>query len=45
MGYGILIIEDETVLAKKMAKFLQQRGFEVRITDNGHDGLESIASF
>ena len=45
MGYAVLIIEDEAVLARKIAKFLQIRGFDVRVTANGAEGLENLASF
>ena len=45
MGYAVLIIEDEAVLAKKIAKFLQNRGLDVRITDNGAEGLDNLTAF
>jgi DNA-binding NtrC family response regulator len=45
MSYGVLIIEDEAVLAKKIAKYLTQRGFETRVVDNGPAGLETLGSF
>jgi len=45
MGYAVLIIEDEAVLARKVSKFLQQQGYEVRLAANGAEGLEALASF
>jgi DNA-binding NtrC family response regulator len=45
MSFGVLIIEDEAVLAKKIAKFLQRQGFEVRVAGNGRDGLDTLKAF
>lgn len=45
MSYGILIIEDEVVLAKKIAKYLTQNGYEARVTENGPDGLKMLETF
>jgi len=45
MGYAVLIIEDEAVLAKKVSKYLQQQGYEVRIATDGTQGIEAVASF
>jgi two-component system response regulator AtoC len=45
MGYAVMIVEDEAVLAKKVAKFLQQRGFEVSIAGSGRDALEQLPVF
>ena len=45
MSYGVLIVEDEAVLAKKIAKYLQQQGFEVRLAMNGRDGLDTLGTF
>ncbi len=45
MSYGVLIIEDEAILAKTIAKYLSQHGFETRVVDNGRDGLETLGSF
>ncbi len=45
MGYAVLIIEDEAVLARKVSKYLQQQGFDIRIAVNGAQGLEYLTSF
>ncbi len=45
MGYAVLIIEDEAVLAKKVSKYLQQQGFDIRVAVNGVQGLENLTSF
>lgn len=45
MAKGILIIEDEVVLAKKIAKYLGQNGYETRVVGNGKDGLKQLESF
>jgi two-component system, NtrC family, response regulator AtoC len=45
MSYGILIIEDEAVLAKKIAKYLSQNEYETRVVDCGQDGLEMLETF
>lgn len=45
MSYGVLIIEDEQILAKKIAKYLTLKDFDVRVVNNGQDGLKEMASF
>jgi DNA-binding NtrC family response regulator len=45
MGYAVLIVEDEAILAKKVAKYLRQRGFDVNIAGNGQDALEQLQVF
>lgn len=45
MSYGVLIIEDEKVLAKKIAKYLTLKSFDVRVMHNGQEGLEEMARF
>ena len=45
MSYGVLIIEDEVILAKKMAKYLTQNGYETRVAGNGKDGLNMLETF
>lgn len=45
MSYGVLIIEDEAILAKTIAKYLSQHDFETRVVDNGREGLEALGSF
>ena len=45
MAYGVLIIEDETVLAKNMRLYLERSGFEARSTETAEDGLLQIREF
>lgn len=45
MSYGVLIIEDEQILAKKIAKYLTMKEFDVRVVNNGQDGLQEMATF
>lgn len=45
MGYAVMIVEDEAVLAKKIAKYLGQRGFEVSITGDGRAALDQLPVF
>ena len=45
MSYGVLIIEDEKVLAKKIAKYLTMKSFDVRVANSGQDGLQEMAAF
>lgn len=45
MSCSILIVEDHIVLAKTVAKYLTQRGFEVRVAGNGQDGLSILKTF
>ncbi len=45
MGYAVLIIEDEAVLARKVSKYLQQQGYEVCLAANGAEGLEALTTF
>ena len=41
---NILIIDDEPVLRKTLARVLQQAGFEVTTAENGEQGLEFLQS-
>jgi two-component system response regulator AtoC len=45
MSYGVMIIEDETVLAKKIAKYLQQHGFDVSVAADGSTALARLPEF
>ena len=45
MSCGVLIIEDEQVLAKKIAKYLSIKNFDVRVSHNGREGLEEMQRF
>jgi len=45
MSRAVLIIEDEAILAKTMAKYLGSRGYDVRTVSSGPDGLQSLAAF
>jgi len=45
MGLAILIIEDETTLARNLAVYLERQGCEARITASAEEGLEAMASW
>jgi two-component system, NtrC family, response regulator AtoC len=45
MQDGILIIEDETVFAANLKKYLERLGYEVRTTENAEQGLALVDSF
>ena len=45
MSVGVLIIEDEVVLAKKIAKYLSMKSFDVRVASSGQQGLEEMARY
>ncbi len=45
MNYAVLIIEDEVTLAKKLSKYLSMDNFDVRVVDNGQDGLNALTEF
>lgn len=45
MTCSILIIEDHIILAKTIAKYLSQRGFEVRVSGSGQGGLATLKTF
>lgn len=45
MSYAILIIEDETTLAKNMKTYLERHDYEVRIAQNAEEGLQQLESF
>jgi two-component system, NtrC family, response regulator AtoC len=45
MGQAILVIEDEAVLAKNIALYLERSGYEVRIAGSGEDGLAQLDAF
>jgi two-component system response regulator AtoC len=45
MGRAILIIEDETTLARNLATYLERLGYEPRIAGSAEEGLASIAQW
>lgn len=45
MSYGILIIEDEAILAKNIQRSLKGHGCETEVASNGQEGLEKFESF
>jgi len=45
MANGVLIIEDETVLAKNIRLYLERSGFDVRTAESAEDGLQQIEEF
>ncbi len=45
MAKAILIIEDETVLAKNIDRYLQGHGYEVKIARDGEEGLSQFEEF
>lgn len=45
MSYGILIIEDETTLAKNMKTYLERHEYEVRIAESAEEGFQQLESF
>jgi two-component system response regulator AtoC len=45
MANGILIIEDEAVLAKNIRLYLERSGFEVRTAESAEDGQQQIDEF
>jgi DNA-binding NtrC family response regulator len=45
MGYGVLIIEDETTIAKNINLYLSRQGYDVRVADSAEDGLEALDEF
>jgi DNA-binding NtrC family response regulator len=44
MGHGILLIEDEDVLAKNIKRYLDRRGYEVVTTPTGKGGIDLFCS-
>lgn len=45
MAHGILIIEDETTLAKNIKTYLERHGYEVRIAMSAEEGLQQLETF
>jgi DNA-binding NtrC family response regulator len=45
MGYGVLIIEDEAILAKNIKLFLGRTGYDVKIAETAEDGLAQLEVF
>ncbi len=45
MAHGVLIIEDESVLAKNIRLYLERAGFDVRTAESAEDGWQQIGEF
>jgi DNA-binding NtrC family response regulator len=45
MGYGVLIIEDESVLAKNIRLYLERAGYDARAAESAEDGLRQLEDF
>lgn len=45
MSYAILIIEDETTLAKNMKTYLERHAYDVRITQSAEEGFQQLETF
>ena len=45
MAYGVLIIEDETVLAKNIRLYLERSGFDVRTAESAEGGMQQVREF
>jgi DNA-binding NtrC family response regulator len=45
MAYGILIIEDEAILAKNIRLYLERAGYETRIAESAESGLATLEDF
>lgn len=45
MAYGVLIIEDEVVLAKNIRLYLERSGFDARTAESAEDGIQQIREF
>ena len=45
MGYGVLIIEDEAILAKNIKLFLSRVGYDVKIAETAEDGIAQLEVF
>ena len=45
MGYGVLIIEDEAILAKNIKLFLGRVGYDVKIAETAEDGIAQLEVF
>jgi len=45
MSYSVLIIEDEAILAKKIAKYLRQNGMNTEVVGTGQAGVDALETF
>lgn len=45
MSYAILIIEDETTLAKNMKTYLERHAYDVRIVQSAEEGFQQLETF
>jgi len=45
MSYKILIVDDEPNIVVPLQFLMEQKGYEVRIAENGEQAMEAISSF
>jgi len=45
MRYGILVIEDESTLARNLKRYLERHGYAVRTAETGEQGLAELGEF
>ena len=45
MSFKVLIADDEPNIVASLEFLMKQKGYEVRVVDNGKDALDAIASF
>ena len=45
MGYAVLIVEDETILAKNIKTYLERLEYDVRVVSSAEEGLEQVDAF
>lgn len=45
MGYAVLIIEDEAVLAKNIRLYLERFGYDARTAESAEEGLQLLENF
>jgi len=45
MGYAVLIVEDETILAKNIKTYLERLEYDVRVVPTAEEGLTQVDAF
>lgn len=45
MTFGVLIVEDEAILAKNMRRYLERQDYDVQVASSGEEGLEAFERF
>jgi DNA-binding NtrC family response regulator len=45
MAHAVLIVDDESTLARNLATYLERQQFDVRVAETGEDGLQLLATF